>query len=246
MQLHPGFIPLPSMLVPICTYHSLQSIERLCNSDILYKLAVHTLYRRGKKGNLPTRISPVTIPSLSPHAPYLNCLASRPSPSFRSSASSVTVTFRPIAVPHIPCHLLLSSTVGTAIPCRLLRLPTPLAVIRRSSTHRNFVTKPGTPANAAGSPELPQSPQESPERQQAPQDRWNTPPIHQTPSPAIPFTFRHPSPSPATHPPIGTLQQSPELPQSPQESPERPQTPQDCRNAPPSHQTLPTTHQSLG
>src|ERR1700738_3171379 len=103
MQLHPGFVPSPSMLVPICTYHSLQSIERLRDSDFLYKLAVHTLYSREKVAKtLPTRIYPVTIPSLSPHALYLNCLASHPSPSFRSSASSTTVTFRPRCCPLPP------------------------------------------------------------------------------------------------------------------------------------------------
>src|SRR6202048_557267 len=66
MQLHPGFVPLPSMLVPICTYHSLQSIERLRDSDFLYKLAVHTLYSRGKKGEPPHKNIPSDDPQLEP------------------------------------------------------------------------------------------------------------------------------------------------------------------------------------
>src|ERR1700738_1639528 len=129
MQLHPGFVPLPSMLVPICTYHSLQSIEHLCDSDFLYILAVHTLYSR-KKGEPPHKNIPSDDPQLKPTCTVLElpCLPS----------IAVVPLFRLFHYRHLPppllspapkaisCHPPPSPTIGKATTRHLLHLPTPL------------------------------------------------------------------------------------------------------------------------
>src|ERR1700738_2163973 len=84
------------------------------------------------------------IPSLSLHAPYLNRLASHPSPSLHLAASSATVTFR-----HHH-HLLPSPTVTH----RHLHLLMPLAVAcldtaAKSGTAPEPAGKPRPTANAA-------------------------------------------------------------------------------------------------